>query len=677
MSRIYKILATIFSTLLVVSSLTSCDALSYFLNNLSSSPESSQTSSKNESSYPDPPDVPDTPEESKDERAELYNYQPTISKTMPAIHINTTNGKNDWAIQYTSGDKWADRIKYVDATINVENCEPDYEMSNIEAEVKVRGNFTLEYPKKPIRIKFKKKNNILGLHDCEKYKNWVLLADWKDLSMSNNTVAFYLGKTILGSDGYYSTDFRNVEVYLNGQYWGVYLLVEQQEVKDGRTSVPETEDDYTGNDIGYFFEYDGYYTNEQNMANDAGDPTFTMSYNGINAGQIGYTIKNDIYDDSQITFLQKYMNGAFYIAYQATFKNAYYQFNDNYQVVSAPEYKSAKEVVSTVIDIQSLVDTYILNEIACDADIAWSSFYLSLDMTAKGNKKITFEAPWDFDSCFGIKNGICNDAQGLYAANSGNPWFKLVVNETCFQEMVSEKWAELKKYKVLENTLAMVEKQKTIYSYYYLKNYNQWSERIPNGNHELVAELNSYKNPITAQGLAADYLINWLKKRFVYLDSRWTKIETNENLPLNSVKYIFEAENATLGNGLSSASIRTGRNYASGSAYVGSITPNSTITFNINAMKATTVYLFVGVSKLSSPADFDSWFKVTINNTPLLIPYREVPAVSNGEEVWHTFISIKLAPIELVSGKNTITFTANNVSSNFDYIEIYSPVEIS
>jgi hypothetical protein len=256
-------------------------------------------------------------------------------------------------------------------------------MSNVTAEVKVRGNATLNYEKKPIRIKFEKKQSLLGLHGGEKYKNWVLLADWKDLSMTNNTVAFYLGKTILGSDGYYCTDFRNVEVYLNGEYWGVYLLVEQQEAKDGRSSVPEVEDDYTGNDIGYFFEYDGYYADEKNMPD--GDPTFTMNHQGLPASSNGYTVKSDINADSQLTFLQTYMNNIMYIAHQAT-KGRYYKFDENYNVVSAGQGQSAKDIIGTVIDLQSLVDVYILNEIAKDLDVDWSSFYLSLDMSAEGNK---------------------------------------------------------------------------------------------------------------------------------------------------------------------------------------------------------------------------------------------------------------------------------------------------
>ena len=452
----------------------------------------------------------------------------SIVEGIPAIYINTANGDNSWATIYDREDKINGLVDYENATVSVKNCEAGYKMADVAAQVKVRGNYTLNYSKKPIRIKLSSKANMLGLHDGEKYKNWVLLADWKDLSMSNNTLAFFLGNAILGSDGFYCTDFRTVEVYLNNQYWGVYLLVEQQEAKDGRASVPEVDDDYVGNDIGYFFEYDGYYSIEGKSYLDGGegDPTFTMSYPGgaVYRDDIGYTVKSDLNAKSQLAFIKNYMDKAFYIAFEAT-KGNYYKFNDDFTgVVAAPEITSVYEAVSSVIDIQSLVDIYILNELACDLDVDWSSFYISVDMSPDGNKKITFEAPWDWDSCFGLRAGICNDAKGLYAMNAYNPWFRLVKGQQWFDLMVCDKWAELKSAGVFDEAIELIEYNKSAYKDYYTKNYIRWSERL-NGNSECVAQLNSYNNAETAQALAADYLINWFTKRVAYLDSQWRTVD--------------------------------------------------------------------------------------------------------------------------------------------------------
>ena len=614
------------------------------------------------------------------DKSELYSYWPQITETMPAIYINTTDGSNEWATRYNRGDKLAGNIDYVDATISVNECDEDYEMTDVSAEVKVRGNYTLDYIKKPIRIKFSKKANMLGLNEGQKFKNWVLLADWKDLSMCNNSVAFYLGNTILGSDGYYCTDFRNVEVYLNGQYWGVYLLVEQQEVKDGRTSVPEVEDDYTGNDIGYYFEFDGYWNLEGSSYLDGGDgdPTFTMNHQGLRSGNNGYTVKSDLYAKSQLTFLQNYMNNVFYIAYQANYNNTYYKFNSDYTgIVLAPEITSAKEAVGNVIDLQALVDMYVLNEIAKDLDFDWSSIYLSLNMTAEGNKKVTFEGPWDFDSCFGMINKEnCSATDDMYAANDENPWIQLVRNEDWFWEMVYEKWAELKEYGVLDNAIKLVQAEKETYKDYYIKNYERWSSRVSGGNSECVYILNTYKDINTAQGLAADYLIDWLTKRFAFLDSQWNRVTVDESLPEDSVCYVIEAEDAALSGFASSTPIRTNKDYASNNSYVGNICAGASISFTINVENETTAYIFAGISKRSFSSDFSNWFTVTVNGERITLPLRTVEAIASGEEEWHTFVSIKLAPITLKAGENVITFTAVQDTTNFDYLEIYSAEEI-
>ncbi len=694
MKKIYRLIAVLLLAIIAISVLLSCETplndstdnsliLDDFSDIIKNDPESTQKNPNKKPSSNSKPNsnnnnnVNSTPTVS----LEAYDYFPVISEEMPAIHIDTPNKSNTWATQYGRNDKNAGIIDYVDAFISVDNCEDVYLMNNVAAQVKVRGNYTLEYPKKPIRIKFTEKNNLLGLHNGQKYKNWILLADWKDLSMSNNTVAFYLGNTILGSNGYYCTDFRNVELYLNGEYWGVYLLVEQQEVEGNRTSVPKVENGYTGTDIGYFFEYDGYYAEERNMPNGMGDPTFVMDYAGISASQKGYTVKSDIYDNKQVAFLNNYMNKSYNIAYSAIFNNVYYKFNESHtSLVSASgEYESAKEAVASVIDLQSLVDIYILNEIACDADIAWSSFYMSLDMSTNGNKKITFEAPWDFDSCFGIKTNTCNNAQGLFAANSDNPWFKLVKGEDWFWEMVHEKWEEIKENGVPQAALDLVEAQKLMYSKNYVNNHYKWSQRL-NGNGELIPLLNSYNDHITAQSLASDYLYDWLTKRFEYLDSVWKtteKVEVDENIPEGAEKYRYEAEHATLTDGFDETSIRVNRSYASGNSYVGDVHKGRTIIFTVNASEDTTAYLFAGICKLTTKGDFGSWFDFRVNGEDFVLPAREVPALAAGEEEWHTFIDVKLAPIELVKGENTISFTAFGDTASFDYIDMYSTVELN
>lgn len=617
-----------------------------------------------------------------------YAFRPVISDEMPIINIDTADGSNDFVTLPDRDAKLNGEIEYVDATITIQDGDKT-PIENVTAKVKARGNYTLDYEKKPIRIKFDKKQSVLGLNGGAKFKSWVLLADWKDLSMSNNTTAFYFGKTILGSDGYYSSDYRNVEVYLNGEYWGVYLLVEQQEAKgaDGRTSAPAVADNYTGTDIGYLVEYDGYYIDERNMPDGEGDPTFELSYNNyailkkLNGdklywAQAGYTVKSDIYDSDQLEFIRSYFDNAFRIAYEAVYNGNFYKFNADFTNIEQTT-GTAQAIVSAVIDVQSLVDMYILSEIACDPDIAWSSFYISLDMTDNGSKKLIFEAPWDFDSAFGIKQGFVNGGIGMYAANCDNPWLILLINEPWFQDMVRDKWAELVKNGVLTTALVLVNTQKTVYEQYYIENFERWENRILSGNSELIWELNTYET----QAQAADYLRNWLDKRFKFLNVVWgdqPEDPTPSTPEEGSTKYRFEAEDCVFDTPIQISDWHS--ELASGGLFLGQIEGSfgANITLSVYVEQDCTVFLSVGVSKRSFEAYFSDWFSVSVNDSaPLDIPLRIVPACANNDIEWVAWTDVKLMPIELKAGLNTITFaTVGSKATNIDYFELYSTCSI-
>ena len=97
---------------------------------------------------------------------------------------------------------------------------------------------------------------MLGLNNGEKFKNWVLLACFKDASLLRDATALKLYKTMFPE--YYASDSKLVEVFVNDVYWGVYLLAEQQETKSGRIEITEAEKNYEGTDIGYLIEFDSY-----------------------------------------------------------------------------------------------------------------------------------------------------------------------------------------------------------------------------------------------------------------------------------------------------------------------------------------------------------------------------------------------------------------------------------
>lgn len=457
-----------------------------------------------------------------------YDYEPHVSSSLPRISVVTADGSNDWATVYfpyfdnynaENNIDW----QYQSCTITVDGCEEEYQLDSIDAQIKVRGNWTTTYDKKPFRIKFSKKQQMLGLNGGTKYKNWVLLANYKDISLMRNSAGFYLGNMLLGSDGYYCSDYRDVELYLNGQYWGVYLLCEQQQVNTGRVDVNEPEDGYTGTDIGYMVEFDGYYQLEiynERFSCDYNNYATLKTRSGaqFTPDQNGFSIKNDIYDEAQKQFIKSYINNVYKICYEAVYNKNYLTFNADYTALVKADTNNVYDTVSKVIKLDSLVDTYILNEIACDYDISWSSFFMAVDMSADGDKILQFEAPWDFDSAFGLRDA-CASGTGLYAAESRNPWLVVFINESWFWEMVKNKWQDASENGVFEGLLSYLNNLETTNKSYFNGNFSKWGWRTVYD--KVNGEFCWQARQVSSQPQAAEYLCDWLTTRINYLDSIW------------------------------------------------------------------------------------------------------------------------------------------------------------
>ena len=387
---------------------------------------------------------------------------------------------------------------------------------------------------------------MLGLNDGNKYKSWVLLAEYKDASMLRNKAALAISREILGMDGLYASDAEFVEVVINGEYWGVYLLAEQQQIKAGRVGITEAAEGYTGTDIGYFLEFDGYAHTEEPLqsfwisyADNAPLTPFDGSGNARGFkynGESGITIKNDIYSEEQKMFISTYMSNVYKIMYNAAYRDEAYIFNETYTAISKTEELTPREAVERVVNIQSLVDVYILNELFCDADIYFSSFFMSVDFGPGGDKKLTFQAPWDFDSGLGNKNR-CLDGTGFYAANGVpdvnsqpadgvtfkniNPWLAVLIHEDWIQEAIRETWTKAYDAGVFERAFAMIAEDKVSGQEAFARNYERWNNII--NNHAFASELSAPAAACKTQEEAADFLLEWLQSRVEFLNAQWHK----------------------------------------------------------------------------------------------------------------------------------------------------------
>ena len=123
---------------------------------------------------------------------------------------------------------------YTDCFINL-NGRGAFSNYSANAKIRGRGNSSfLWYDKKPYRLKLNEKHKLLGL---DKAKSWVLLANYRDVTDLMNTFVFEMGQW-LGLP--FTNHTRYVELFVNGDYKGVYQLTEQ--VQQGKNRVNVSDD---------------------------------------------------------------------------------------------------------------------------------------------------------------------------------------------------------------------------------------------------------------------------------------------------------------------------------------------------------------------------------------------------------------------------------------------------
>ncbi len=122
---------------------------------------------------------------------------------------------------------------YVTCYISLDGGD-GYNMYSGTGRIRGRGNSTWEwYDKKPYRIKLDKKHKMLGL---DSNKDWVLLANYRDVTDLMNTFMFEVARW-MGMP--YCNHTRYVELFLDGDYRGLYQLTEQVEQGKSRVDVAD------------------------------------------------------------------------------------------------------------------------------------------------------------------------------------------------------------------------------------------------------------------------------------------------------------------------------------------------------------------------------------------------------------------------------------------------------
>lgn len=387
--------------------------------------------------------------------------------SLPIIKINTYNGKD-----ITS------KTQYVSSTISITNTLKNYSLTETTVDVRGRGNSTWQYfDKKAYKLKFTVKTDLFGMGAAKK---WVLLANALDESMMRNYIAFSLGH-ILNLE--YTSDFQFVNLYLNGEYKGVYLLCEQ--VQEGETRVNINSSKTGQVDTGYLLEGINV-----NMAVDY--KTFTLD--SVNGQQLG--------DPGKFTFIIKSPE-----LLECTSEQVSY-ISDYVKKANEAIFNKDWASIQNYIDVDSFVNMFLLDEILLNQDMGYS-FY----MYKKQSGKLYMGPMWDFDQACGSSSHGGIGYKGWYAG-SEHEWFTTLIEIPQFKELVSKRYQQKKDeiHSLLDSIDNIINKHSFDFA---MSNYvfntfgdtNRWRTVYE------IASLKTYKEHVV-------FLKTWLTNRFIWMEDQ-------------------------------------------------------------------------------------------------------------------------------------------------------------
>lgn len=282
--------------------------------------------------------------------------------------------------------------------------------SNIQ--VRYRGNSSRRFTKKGYLIRLideqgqKKKAPMLGMTS---YDEWVLHGPFLDKTLMRN----YLCMNVIGQIMPFTPDVRFVQLYVDDEFQGLYLMEESIGQGEGRVNITKTEDG--DRNISYIIRMDK-------------DPQDIRSLN---------TLDNYTFMTIENTCLSIVYPGASRITtdWQHYIEQDFSKFE---KALFSYDFQDPMKGYRAHIDVDSFVDYYVFMEFFGVRDIGSRSTYLYKD--AKG--KICMGPVWDFNNAMDNFFLEQPDTGMLYTTV---PWFQRLLKDEYFVKKVVNRYHELRK----------------------------------------------------------------------------------------------------------------------------------------------------------------------------------------------------------------------------------------
>lgn len=327
--------------------------------------------------------------------------------------------------------------------------------------------------------------------------DWVFLAPFSDKSLMRNVLTYTLARRIMP----WASRARYFELVLNGEYKGVYAILEKIKRDNNRVDIAKLDpDENEGDDLtgGYILKIDKW----EGSFNDGFPSSYppTSNPDGEIFFQYHYPKPEDI-SEPQKAYIQQFMH----------------QFED---VMASEDYADPQSGYSSIMDPASFVDFFLINEITRNVDGYRLSTFFYKDKDSNGGK-LKMGPVWDFNIAMGnadyceawVTSGWANDFNSVCPDDYWQIpfWWERLRQDSVFLQQVRTRWQQLRSAPFTNGEInGLIDSLANVLAESQVRNFQQWpilgTYVWPNA---YVG--NTYQQEV-------DYLKNWLTNRLAWMD---------------------------------------------------------------------------------------------------------------------------------------------------------------
>lgn len=352
-----------------------------------------------------------------DATTENYSIKFLCSQNIPSVFLSL----EDEFFHYILDEN---HDNFAQANINIINSFGKTEYYGQLDSFSGHGNSTWQYAKKPFTIKSNKSVSLCGLAPSSK---WVLLANWRDATKINNKLSYDIANIL---NLKFTPDATWVDLYINGDYYGNYLLSTPVNVSNDNLNIHNLE--------------------KENVAlNPNIEQATTFEQNTIK----GYNIKNN----PNVT--GGYLLEKDFEAYYASEPNGFITNEGFSFTLKHPKHASLEQVeyisdyvqkienmiltqdknLPKYLDFDSYSKRHLIDEISTNFDAGVTSMYFYKDI----NDPLLYSGPvWDYDFAYGIFTSSNHNIITTSILDRGITWNKLLLDNPVFFQTLTNNFKQ-------------------------------------------------------------------------------------------------------------------------------------------------------------------------------------------------------------------------------------------